>query len=70
MVLMPDSLRLSPAAQSLLEKIRQDARTRHERNRKAAAKRGRVDFPLLPFECSWAYETQFTREYHRERRGN
>lgn len=44
-----------------LEVIRDAARVRHEKARKAAAIRGRTDFPLLPFECSWAFEEAFRR---------
>ena len=61
MALMPDSLRLTPAEQTELDRIRAAARVRHEKARKAAAKAGRKDFPMLPFECSWAYEEQFRR---------
>ena len=61
MAAMPDSLRLTPAEAADLETIREEARERHARARKAAAKRGRIDFPDLPVECSWAYEVQFLR---------
>lgn len=44
-----------------LEQIRAAARARHESARKAAKARGRTDFPMLPYECSWAFETQWLR---------
>lgn len=44
-----------------LRQIRVEAKRRHEKARKAALRRGREDFPLLPFECSWAYELKFIR---------
>lgn len=44
-----------------LESIRKEARKRHEKARRAARKRGRKDFPDLPFECSWAFEEEFRR---------
>lgn len=62
MATMPDSLRLTPAEEQELQGIRTKAKVRHEKARKAAKKRGRKDFPDLPFECSWAYEEQFRRE--------
>jgi hypothetical protein len=55
-------LQFTPAQQAQLDAIKQAARVRHEKARKAAAKRGRKDFPLLPFECSWAFEEQFRRQ--------
>lgn len=45
-----------------LEKVRAAAKVRHEKARKAARKRGRLDFPLLPYECSWAFEQEFERK--------
>lgn len=59
---MPDSLRLNPNEQAKLTEIQENAKIRHEAARKAAKKLGRKDFPLLPFECSWAYQEQFRRE--------
>lgn len=47
--------------QSALEKIRRVARERHKRARKAARRKGRKDFPILPVECTWAYEEQLRR---------
>lgn len=44
-----------------LNRIRQKARARHEEMRLKALKRGRKDFPLLPYECSWAFELAFKR---------
>lgn len=51
--------------QTELETVRVEARARHEAARKAAKARGRLDFPLLPFECSWAFEVKFERDYRR-----
>jgi hypothetical protein len=62
MAIIPESLKFTPEEQAKLEAIRVKTRARHERERKAAAKRGRKDYPLLPYECSWAYEEQFRRE--------
>lgn len=62
MDMLPDSMRLSPALQTKLDGIRSAAKVRHEKTRKAARRNGRVDFPMLPYECSWAYEQQFIRE--------
>ncbi len=42
-----------------LSEIRSRAKVRHERERRNAKKRGRVNYPLLPYECSWAYEIAF-----------
>ncbi len=61
MALMPDSLRLTTEEQQQLDAIQTAAKIRHERERKAARKRGRVDYPMLPYECSWAYEQEFRR---------
>ncbi len=44
-----------------LAAIRHEAKIRHEMERKAAKRRGRADFPPLPYECSWAYEEEFRR---------
>jgi len=46
--------------QKQLEQIQAKAKVRHEENRKKATRQGR-DFPLLPYECSWAFE-----EYYRK----
>lgn len=41
---------------------RQDvARVAHERKRKNAIRQNR-DFPLLPYECSWAYEEELRKQ--------
>ncbi len=61
MSIMPDSMRLTPKQEEQLANIRTVAKARHEKARKAALKRGRTSFPLLPIECSWAYEEQFRR---------
>jgi len=45
-----------------LENIRIRARKRHELARKAAKARGRLDFPMLPYECSWSFEMEFDRQ--------
>lgn len=60
--MMPESLKFTPEEQAKLDAIRVKARARHEREREVAAKRGRKDYPLLPYECSWAYEEHFRRE--------
>lgn len=60
--IMPDSMRLSTDHEKELEFIRKAARTRHEKARKAAKKRGRHDFPDFPYEDSWAYENEFRRK--------
>lgn len=62
MAIMPDSLRFTADEQRRLDAIKSAAKIRHEKARKAAAKKGRKDFPDLPFECSWAFEEQFRRE--------
>lgn len=46
-----------------LEKVRAIARSKHEADRKAAAKRGRKDYPNFPYECSWAFEEEFRRKF-------
>lgn len=51
--------RLTPEEAQELEAIRRDAMLRHEAKRKAARRRGRMDYPMLPYECSWAYEQEF-----------
>jgi hypothetical protein len=61
MATMPDSLRFTPNQEAQLDAIRAKAKIRHEKARKAAKQKGRNDFPLLPFECSWAFEQQFRR---------
>ena len=53
---------MTPQQQEELERIKDIARQDHERKRRAAKARGRVDFPLLPYECSWAFEEEFKRE--------
>jgi hypothetical protein len=53
---------LSAVEQKELESIQAKAKVRHEKARKAAAKRGRKDYPMLPYECSWAFEQEFRRE--------
>ena len=53
---------LTTEEQIKLEEIRKEARIRHHKAKNAAYARGRKDFPLLPFECSWAYEQEFMRK--------
>jgi hypothetical protein len=61
MAKMPDHLKLTPDEQAQLDAIKQEAKIRHEKERKAAKRQGRVDFPALPYECSWAYEEEFRK---------
>lgn len=61
MARLPESFRRSPEAAERLERIQAEAKIRHERKRRTAQRQGR-DFPLLPYEYSWAYETAFDRE--------
>ena len=69
MAIMPDTLRLSPVQELTLASIRAEAVRRHEKARKAAKARGREHFPDLPYECSWAFETEWINSYNREVRG-
>ncbi len=62
-MLIPDSLRFTPAQEAELAEIRRKAKIRHEKARKAARQRGRKDFPDLPYECSWAFEEEFRRRF-------
>jgi len=56
-----------------LEAIRVEARARFEKwkvqetRRRALEGLKKRDFPLSPFECSWAYEQQFTSQLPRFR---
>jgi len=50
---------LTPNEAAELQRIREAAKVLHEKARRAAAQRGRHDFPALPYECSWAYEQEF-----------
>jgi hypothetical protein len=43
-----------------LEQVRIIACTRHAKRAKSAKKQGR-DFPLFPYECSWAFEEEWKR---------
>lgn len=45
-----------------LERIKVLARARHQKARKAAKARGRLDFPLLAWECSWAFDEELRRK--------
>lgn len=63
MALMPNYLRLRPDLEAKLAAIRQAAKERHERARKAAKAQGRVHFPDLPYESSWAYEQEFHHQH-------
>ena len=60
-MILADHLKLTQADEKELEQIRVQARANHERKRRAAKQRGRHDFPSLPYECSWAFETEFLR---------
>lgn len=51
-----------------LAKIKDQARERHEKARRAAKARGRVDFPLFPYECSAAHEHEFVMQWRRDHR--
>mgnify|MGYP001609128963 CR=1 FL=1 len=46
---------------AVLFDIRHHAKIRHEKARLSALKRGRTSFPMLPFECSWAFEEEWRR---------
>lgn len=70
MAVMPESMRLTPDEEEAIQTIRTAAKVRHEAARKAAAKRGRRDFPLLPYECSWAFENEFLSKYRNGLRYN
>ena len=59
MAVMPESMRLTEKEENELEAIRKQARIRHEKSRRTARKNGREDFPLFPYESSWAFEQQF-----------
>jgi hypothetical protein len=61
MAVMPDEMRLTDVEQGTLDVIKVAARKRHEQVRRAARRDGRHDFPMLPYECSWAYEEDFRR---------
>ena len=50
-----------------LERIRKMAKIRHEKERK---KSKRKDFPLLPYECSWAFEEEFRRKQEKKKYKN
>jgi hypothetical protein len=67
MAIMPDSLRFTSVEEALLGAIQKRAKERHEKARRAAKKRGRKDFPMLPYECSWAFEQEFRRMTENER---
>lgn len=56
-----DYFKLTPNEQFDLDTIRSKAKIKHEKARRAAKQRGRKDYPLLPYECSWAYEMEFFR---------
>lgn len=51
---------LSPEQLKELKDIQSKAKAKHDKAYKAAKARGR-DYPLLPYECSWAYEMEFRR---------
>lgn len=57
---MPDSMRLTAEEQAELDALKAKARAVHLRAYKRAKKKGR-DYPLLPYECSWAFEMEFLR---------
>ena len=61
MAVMTDAFRLNEEEAAYLERIRVRAKERHEKARKEAKKAGRKDFPLLPVECSWAYEEKYRK---------
>lgn len=52
---------VTPNEAAKLQRIREAAKVLHEKARLAAVRRGRHDFPMLPYECSWAYEQEFLR---------
>lgn len=53
---------LSVSERIKLSDIQSAAKVRHEKARKAARKKGRKDYPMLPYECSWAFEEEFRKE--------
>lgn len=64
---MSNPLRLTKTEMDLLDTIKAKARVRHEKERRAARQRGRLEYPLLPWECSWAYEEEFRRRVREDR---
>ena len=64
---MSNPLRLTKTEMDLLDTIKAKARIRHEKERRSARQRGRMEYPLLPWECSWAYEEEFRRRVREDR---
>lgn len=62
---LPDYLRLTVVEERELKQLRIAAHIRHEKARKAAARQGRKDFPLFPYEDSWAFEQECLRKWRR-----
>jgi len=61
MAMMTAEMRLTEEQHEELQRIRAAAIIRHEKRRKQARREGRMSFPTLPYECSWAYEEEFRR---------
>jgi hypothetical protein len=61
MALIPDSFQFTEQEASYLEVLKTRAKARHEQARKEAKRRGRHDFPMLPYECSWAFEEKYRK---------
>ncbi len=61
MAMMTDAFRLTDLEAETLERYKTNAKKHHEAARKAARKMGRKDFPMLPYECSWAFEETFRK---------
>lgn len=57
----PKCLKLTDSERAKLDKIQEEAITRHKKAQKAAEKRGR-SYPVAPYESSWAYEGEFRGE--------
>jgi hypothetical protein len=57
----PASLRLTPDEEAQLAEVRRQADIRFDKFKKAERFKGRVDFPPLPYERSWAFEEEFRR---------
>jgi hypothetical protein len=67
-MVLPEHLKLTANEQAQLDSIKVKAKERHERARKTAKRAGREDFPVLPYECSWAFEEEFRREVRQSTR--
>lgn len=61
MAVMPETMKLTPEEQKQLNRLRLAEDVKYQCWVQRERRRGRKDFPLVPYHMSWAFEMEFRR---------